>query len=159
MLNTHCHIDHVLGIPYFKENYKLAFRAHQDESAIAKNAHMMGKIFGLEVDSFPDIDSFIEHHEEIRIGVSSLTSLHVPGHSMGSLAFYCKEAGFVITGDALFEGSIGRTDLPGGNYDQLIQSITENLLTLPPETKVYPGHGPSTSIKAEIESNPFLRAS
>ena len=119
----------------------------------------MGKIFGLEVERFPDIDTFIAHHEEIHVGKSSLAALHVPGHSLGSLAYYNKESGFVLTGDALFEGSIGRTDLPGGNYDQLIQSINENLLTLPPDTLVYPGHGPSTSVGAEIESNPFLRAS
>jgi hydroxyacylglutathione hydrolase len=87
-----------------------------------------------------------------------LQAIHVPGHSMGSLAFYSSDGGFVITGDALFRGSIGRTDLPGGDYDTLISSIKSRLLVLPPETVVYPGHGPSSTIGEEIGSNPFLRA-
>ena len=116
----------------------------------------MGEIFGLKLKSVPVIDSFIDHRDEIRIGEFSLLAIHVPGHSAGSLTFYNKESGFALTGDALFQGSIGRTDLPGGDYDLLISSIKNNLLVLPPETVIYPGHGPSSTIAEEIESNPFL---
>lgn len=156
LINTHCHIDHILGIPYFKREHNLKLRAHKEETKLIANASVMGQIFGLKIESTPEIDAFIEHKEEVNIGLSSLLALHVPGHSSGSLAFYSKDAGFVLTGDALFQGSIGRTDLPGGDYDQLISSIKNNLLVLPPETVIYPGHGPSSTIAEEIDSNPFL---
>ena len=156
LINTHCHIDHILGVSYFKSKYGIDFRAHPEEEKLANKAPLMGEIFGLKLKSVPVIDSFIAHGDEIRIGEFSLLAIHVPGHSSGSLTFYSKESGFALTGDALFQGSIGRTDLPGGDYDQLISSIKNNLLVLPPETVIYPGHGPSSTIAEEIESNPFL---
>jgi len=156
LVNTHCHIDHVLGIPYFKKKYNLEFHAHKEEIQLVKSAHLMGEIFGMKLESFPDIDTCIEPGDEIRLGEASLSAIHVPGHSRGSLAFYDKEAGFVLTGDALFRGSIGRTDLPGGDYDQLINSIQSYLFVLPPETVIYPGHGDSSTIAIEKDSNPFF---
>ncbi|MBN1131503.1 MAG: MBL fold metallo-hydrolase [Bacteroidales bacterium] len=156
LANTHCHIDHILGVPYFRNSYNLPFRAHKDESRLVQNAHLMGKIFGLNVQPFPELDSFIEPGDEIRVGTHIFQAIHVPGHSQGSLSFYCREAGIVLTGDALFRGSIGRTDLPGGNYDQLIHSIQNNLFVLPPETEVYPGHGESSTIAIELDSNPYF---
>lgn len=155
-VNTHCHIDHILGVHHMQSKYKLPFRAHREEASLAANAHLMGEIFGLTADPLSGIDRFIEDEEMISAGRYSLRTLHVPGHSPGSLAFYSPEEAFVITGDALFSGSIGRTDLPGGDYDQLIRSIKTRLLVLPPDTAVYPGHGPSTTIGTESLENPYL---
>ncbi|MCP4646422.1 MAG: MBL fold metallo-hydrolase, partial [bacterium] len=120
------------------------------------NAPLMGEVFGLKVEALSGIDQEIEDNATIKVGEDILRAILVPGHSPGSLSFYSQEAGFVVTGDALFQGSIGRTDLPGGDYDTLISSIRNNLLILPPETTVYPGHGDPTSIGEEARNNPFL---
>lgn len=155
-INTHCHIDHILGMPFVRDKYKVKSSAHKLETKPLKNGHIMGQVFGFQVNVFPDLDKHIEHDEKISFGDSEILARHVPGHSEGSLAFYSHEGKFVITGDALFQGSIGRTDLPGGNYDQLINSIRENLLSLPGETRVFPGHGGASSIQEEKETNPFF---
>jgi len=155
-MNTHCHVDHVLGVQYIKATYGCPFRAHESESGLVKNAPVMGDVFGLIVEPLESIDQTIEDNEIIQLGSHTLQSIYVPGHSPGSLAFYSKDGGFVITGDALFQGSIGRTDLPGGDYDQLINSIRSRLLVLPPETVVYAGHGSPSTIGQELTGNPFL---
>ena len=154
--NTHCHVDHVLGVQHVMNTYKCPLRAHSSESSLLNNAPLMGEMFGLNVDPLPGIEQFIEDGEHIEIGTYSLRAILVPGHSPGSLSFYSPEGGFVITGDALFHGSIGRTDLPGGDYDTLISSIQNRLLTLPPDTIVYPGHGDPTTVREEASDNPFL---
>lgn len=155
-LNTHCHVDHVLGVKHLQKAYGCPLRAHPNEAGLLNNAPTMGEVFGLLVEPFTGIDQALGENESIAIGNDSLRSILVPGHSPGSLSFYSAEAGFVVTGDALFQGSIGRTDLPGGDYDTLINSIRNNLLTLPPETTVYPGHGDPTTIGEEASNNPFL---
>jgi hydroxyacylglutathione hydrolase len=155
-VNTHCHVDHVLGVLHMEVTYHCPIRSHSNESGLLNNAPLMGEIFGLIVEPHPGIDHPIEDNESIQVGEDSMRAMLVPGHSPGSLAFYSKEGGFVITGDALFKGSIGRTDLPGGDYDTLIRSIHSRLLTLPPETIVYPGHGDPTTIGEEAANNPFL---
>lgn len=155
-LNTHCHVDHVLGVRHMETTYDCPLRAHPEESGLLKNAPLMGEVYGLKVEALPGIRNPIADDERIEIGSDFLKSILVPGHSPGSLSFYSPTGGFVITGDALFEGSIGRTDLPGGNFDTLIRSIQTRLLTLPPETVVYPGHGDSSSIGNEAMNNPFL---
>lgn len=155
-LNTHCHVDHVLGVHHMVKTYNCPIRAHSNESKLLNNAPLMGEIFGFKVESFSGIDNLIEDDGLIAIGDNSLKAILVPGHSPGSLSFYSPEGGFVITGDALFKGSIGRTDLPGGDYDTLISAIREKLLILPPETTVYPGHGSPTTIGEEAQNNPFL---
>jgi hydroxyacylglutathione hydrolase len=156
-VNTHCHVDHVLGIRHVKTEHGCPFRAHREEERIAATVTLMGNLFGLHVESLEGIDEFIRDGQPIPVGNHELISIHVPGHSPGSLAFYSLEGGFVITGDALFRESIGRTDLPGGDYDVLLDSIRNRLLVLPPETVVFPGHGPSSTIGNEISGNPFLR--
>jgi glyoxylase-like metal-dependent hydrolase (beta-lactamase superfamily II) len=103
-----------------------------------------------------DIDSFLDDGSTLRLGKEEIKVIHTPGHSMGGICFYVPASGFVLTGDTLFRGSIGRTDLPGGNQRQLILAIRSKLLTLPRETRVYPGHGPSSTIGEEAHSNPFL---
>jgi glyoxylase-like metal-dependent hydrolase (beta-lactamase superfamily II) len=116
----------------------------------------MGEVYGLTVEAFSGIDKELSDMDQIPLNHYALQSILVPGHSPGSLSFYSPEGGFVITGDALFQGSIGRTDLPGGDYDTLIHSIRTRLLTLPPETIVYPGHGEPSTIGNESATNPFL---
>ena len=155
-VNTHCHVDHVLGVGCMQDKYKCPLRAHPDGSALLNNAPLMGEMFGLNVEPIYKIDIPLNDNESIPVGEESLSTILVPGHSPGSLSFYSAEGGFVVTGDALFQGSIGRTDLPGGDYDTLISSIQNRLLTLPPETIVYPGHGDPTSVGQEASGNPFL---
>ncbi|MDF1570978.1 MAG: MBL fold metallo-hydrolase [Bacteroidales bacterium] len=156
-INTHCHIDHILGINHVKQAFNVPFRAHENEEKLLSNAPLMGKVFGFNVGHLPAIDHFIGHGEVIAFGNSELRAIHVPGHSAGSLAFYAPGGEFAITGDALFAGSIGRTDLPGGDYDTLIASISSNLFSLPPATTIWPGHGESSTIGDEIANNTFFK--
>ena len=155
-LNTHCHVDHVLGVKHMQTSYGCPLRAHPEELSLLKNAPLMGEVFGLKVEAIDGIDQPIADEESIPVGSNALRSILVPGHSPGSISYYPPESAFLVTGDALFEGSIGRTDLPGGDYDTLISSIRKRLLTLPPETRVYPGHGDPTTIGKEALNNPFL---
>ena len=155
-LNTHCHVDHVLGVKHMQTKYGCPLQAHPDELGLLNNAPLMGEVFGLQVEAISKIDKHMSDGDLITIGEDSLRAILVPGHSPGSLSYYSPESGFVVTGDALFQGSIGRTDLPGGDYDTLITSIQNRLMTLPPETIVYPGHGDSTTIGEEEKDNPFL---
>ncbi|TFH22037.1 MAG: MBL fold metallo-hydrolase [Bacteroidia bacterium] len=155
-INTHCHVDHILGVKHLQQNYNLPLRAHQNESGLLNNAPLMGEIYGLKVEPINGIDEEVSDNDLIPLNGVSLHAILVPGHSPGSLSFYSPEGGFVITGDALFQGSIGRTDLPGGDYDTLIHAIRNRLLTLPPGTIVYPGHGDPSSIGNEAIGNPFL---
>ncbi|MFO7668259.1 MAG: MBL fold metallo-hydrolase [Bacteroidales bacterium] len=157
-LNTHCHVDHILGVKFMSSKFGCPIRAHIEELQIIRNAPLMGSLFGWNIEPIEGIDNYLEEDQMVPVGNHTLKILHVPGHSPGSIALYSLEGRFVITGDALFRGSIGRTDLPGGNYDTLIGSIGNKLLTLPPETVVHPGHGPSSTIGLERSANPFLRA-
>jgi hydroxyacylglutathione hydrolase len=156
LLNTHCHLDHIFGNKRMLEKYNLRTFSHQLEEDNRKNALNHAMLFGLSMEEPPECAGFISDMQTVNFGDVSLLSLHVPGHTSGSLAFYWEEKGCVFTGDALFAGSIGRSDLHGGNYQTLIKSIKNQLLTLPPETIVYPGHGPETTIAKEILTNPYL---
>ncbi len=154
---THGHFDHVPGVQFVKSLYDCPFIGHENEQELVNYAPEQGSLFGFNFGSKPPvIDEFLIDGEILEKGSIHLLSLHVPGHSSGSLAFFSKEGKFVVVGDVLFKGSIGRTDLPGGNYETLIQSIRSKLLTLPEETLVMPGHGPETTIGQERISNPFL---
>ena len=157
LLNTHCHLDHIFGNRFMLEKYNLKSRWHKLEESNRIDAPAHADFFGLNMKEAPGPASFIEHNQEISLGSIRLKVLDVPGHSPGGLAFYSKDDNCVFTGDALFSGSIGRTDLPGGSFPTLIKSIRDNLLTLPPDTTLYPGHGPSSSIGKEADSNPFLK--
>lgn len=156
LVNTHCHVDHVLGVSRLKEKYSIPFEAHKGEDIIISEAVNHGKVFGFELEQPPFPDRYLKEGDEIAVGNSTLKVLEVPGHSQGHIAFYSAEGNFVVVGDVLFRGSIGRTDLTGGDYDQLINSIYKKLLVLDRSTVVYPGHGPSTTIGEEIMTNPFL---
>ncbi|HEX3006416.1 MAG TPA: MBL fold metallo-hydrolase [Bacteroidales bacterium] len=156
LVNTHCHVDHVLGIARMMDKYKIPFEAHRNEDNIIGEAVLHGKVFGFQLEQPPFPTGYLKEGDEVKVGNSALKVLEVPGHSQGSIALYSSEGEFVITGDALFRGSIGRTDLTGGDYNQLMNSIYKKLLVLDRSTKVYPGHGPSSTIGEEIMTNPFL---
>jgi hydroxyacylglutathione hydrolase len=157
LLNTHCHLDHVFGNRFMLEKYQLRSLSSEFDEMNRKNADRASMLFGLSMEVPPEPEAFITDGQILQFGNIKLLALHVPGHSPGSIAFYCKEDGSVFTGDALFSGSIGRTDLPGGSYDTLINSIKTRLFTLPPDTVVYPGHGSRTTIEKEMLSNPFFQ--
>ena len=156
LLNTHCHLDHIFGNRFVLERYNLKPFANEYDEMNRKDAVQHAMLFGLSMDNPPEPAGFLTDNQKITFGSTELLALYVPGHTSGSLAFYSKENDCVFTGDALFAGSIGRTDLPGGDYDTLIKSITNKLFVLPPETVVYPGHGNETTIEKEMKSNPFF---
>jgi glyoxylase-like metal-dependent hydrolase (beta-lactamase superfamily II) len=156
LLNTHCHIDHIFGNRFVKDTYDIPFYAHELEMDNLTHAPQHARIFGVSMGASPEPDYFIEPKKDISFGNTTFKVLFTPGHSAGSVSFYNAESNFVIAGDALFMGSIGRTDLPGGDYDTLIESIKSELFTLPDNTIVYSGHGPETTIVREREENPFL---
>ena len=156
LLNTHCHLDHIFGNKFVFDKYKLSPYSNELEEPNRKNAVNHALLFGLSMDPPPEPAGFISDKQKIIFGNTTLLSLHVPGHTAGSIAFYSELDGCIFTGDALFAGSIGRTDLPGGNFDTLLKSIKNKLLTLPGQTIVYSGHGPDTTIEREINSNQYL---
>jgi glyoxylase-like metal-dependent hydrolase (beta-lactamase superfamily II) len=156
VLNTHCHVDHILGNKFVCENFRIPLSAHQEDEFLLQRASQMGEIFGFQGVSSPSINSYLKHGDTVRFGNSEIDVIHTPGHSPGSISFFNEQDGFIIAGDVLFAGSIGRTDLPRGNYKTLISSIVERLMVLPAETVVLPGHGPSTTIRHEHDTNPFL---
>ena len=158
LLSTHYHFDHVIGNAYIFHRYGIRPEMHRDEkSPTTPTLNMQASKFGIPM-NFEDIEPLrnIEDNEEIHFGNSRLKAILVPGHSPASLAFYSEVDNIVFSGDALFKESIGRTDLWGGNYGALISSIRNKLITLPGNTIVYPGHGPSTTIDYEKVNNPFL---
>jgi hydroxyacylglutathione hydrolase len=157
LLNTHCHPDHIFGDRMFLEKYNLRAYCHADEEMNRRNAQQFAMYFGLAMDTPADPAGFITDKQVISFGSETLLALHVPGHAPGSLAFYSEKEKVVFTGDALFAGSIGRSDIPGGDHNTLIESIKRELFTLPPETVVYPGHGQETNIETEMKNNPCFR--
>jgi hydroxyacylglutathione hydrolase len=156
LLNTHCHLDHIFGNRFMLEKYNLGTFCHKEDERNRDNAVNHAIMFGLSMEIPPVPAGFLTDNQTVSFGTTELVVLHVPGHSHGSVAFYSRNNKTVFTGDALFAGSIGRTDLPGGNYETLINSIIKKLFTLPAETVVYPGHGNETTIGTEIESNPYF---
>ena len=156
LLNTHCHIDHLLGNSFIHEQFGLLTQAHKFEKPMLEGANQQGKLFGFEIEQPPAIGNFLEEKNKVKFGNSELLVIHVPGHSRGSLAFYNKTRKFVLVGDVLFQGGIGRTDLPGGDYETLIESITGKLFSLDEDVIVYSGHGPNTTIGEEKKFNPFF---
>lgn len=156
LVNTHCHLDHVFGNKMVAERYSLQLQLHKNEQAVLEFAPASGLMYNMPFDNYSGEFIFLNEGDIIRLGDDELKVLFTPGHSPGSISFYCEKQHFIISGDALFMNSIGRTDLPGGDHGQLIKSIKENLLVLPDETKVYSGHGPVTTVGAERKGNPFL---
>jgi hydroxyacylglutathione hydrolase len=157
LINTHCHLDHVFGNRYVADTYGLSLEIHPLEQAVLDAVPQVCMLYGLPpAEPSPTPARYIEAGETLFFGESRLQTLLCPGHSPGSLCFYEQQEGFIIAGDVLFYGSIGRTDLPGGNHDALIASIRRELMPLPDPVRVYPGHGPATTIGFERMNNPFL---
>lgn len=155
LLNTHCHIDHVLGNSFIKETYKVNLLIHPADEPTLKAVQVYAPNYGFPLYQHLSPDGFLEEGDYIKVGNQSFTVLFVPGHSPGHVAFYSEANRALIGGDVLFFNSIGRTDLPGGNHELLINSIHTKLFALPDHVKVYPGHGPETTIGYEKKNNPF----
>jgi glyoxylase-like metal-dependent hydrolase (beta-lactamase superfamily II) len=152
---THAHFDHVLGVDHLRRVLRIPFLLHREDLPILESMQNRARQFaGIEVPKPPKVDGFLEDGEDLSLGSQTIRVLHTPGHSPGSISLHSD--GYVMTGDALFNQSIGRTDLPGGDFDTLIRSIKEKLFMLNDETIVYPGHGPETSISDEKLANPFV---
>ena len=156
-LNTHCHLDHVFGNNFVHRTWKLPLLMHRDDQPVLDYAAIAGDTYQVPCEQYVGDIQYLKEGDRFEIGGVEIECLFTPGHSPGSLSFYCAGSGWVIGGDVLFQGSVGRTDLPGGNTEQLMQSIREKLYPLPEETIVYSGHGPFTTIGAEKKSNPFVR--
>ena len=155
IINTHAHFDHIGGVKSIQDHFKIDFCLHKEDSFLVENASEQATAFGLKPIAKPVVNKNVTNGEKVNLGNKSITVIHTPGHSPGGVCYYSDNNVFV--GDTLFAGSIGRTDLPGGSYDTLINSIKENLFPLGDSTIVYPGHGPSTTIGNEKEHNPFLK--
>ena len=156
LLNTHCHLDHVFGNKFVSEEYKLTLKTHPLEKNVLDLAPASGLMFNLPFDNYQGEVIYLEEGDVISLGSDELEVIHAPGHSPGSICFYCAKQKFIIGGDVLFQNSIGRTDLPYGSHEDLIRNIKEKLFKLPADVKVYSGHGPATTIGEEIKGNPYL---
>lgn len=158
LINTHCHPDHIFGNAFIAKKYKLELYIHALEEKVLEHAPAFSlSLLGLPVESYKGPLHFLQEGQLISIGSHSLKIILAPGHSPGSICFYSEEQNFIIGGDVLFMESIGRSDFPGGNLQQLLQSIREKFFTLPDDTIVYPGHGPSTTIGHEKKYNPYIK--
>ena len=157
LLLTHAHFDHIVGCAFFGRKYSLQWHAHPDCTPMLRFAGIQGAFVGMRVEKPPLPVLPLREGNRIALGSAVLKVLYTPGHAPGSVCFYDREAGVVLVGDVLFNGSIGRYDLPGGNLATLMQSIYQKLLVLPDETVVYAGHGPPTTIGQERAHNPFLQ--
>jgi len=156
LILTHAHIDHVNGCRYVLDTYNLLPEVHKADLPFIENHLITATMYGLPAEQCPMPEKYINEGDIISFGNSTLNTLHTPGHSPGSITFYNIDNNFMISGDVLFNGSIGRTDLPMGNFETLITSIKTKLFTLNDTMKVYSGHGPVTSIGFEKMNNPFL---
>ena len=157
ILNTHLHLDHCFGNAWAAGRYGILPMAHEEDKTLLARMGEQARMFGLPFEVRTEkLGGYLKDGDVLTLGEHEIRVIHTPGHSRGGLCFYIPSAGWLISGDSLFEGSIGRTDLEGGSYATLIKSITERLMTLPEDTVVYPGHGSYTTIGDEKRSNPFL---
>jgi hydroxyacylglutathione hydrolase len=157
LLNTHCHIDHFPGNKFVCDTYGLLPEFHEVELQVMYEALKYQSFFGFQLEASPEPKRFLKEGDEIKFGNTVLQVLFTPGHSPGSLSFYNEAEKVIISGDVLFQGSVGRFDLPGADGKILLESIVNKLLTLPDDVKVYSGHGPETFIGVERRNNPFLQ--
>lgn len=155
ILNTHGHVDHIGANKDIKERFNIPLCIHRSDKYMLENVHQSEMSFFLEAKESPSPDRYLEDGERIQIGKSFLQVIHTPGHSPGSVSFLGD--GFLLSGDTLFYGGVGRTDFPGGSWQELEYSIKNKILTMPDETIILPGHGPSTSVGQEKRSNPFIK--
>jgi glyoxylase-like metal-dependent hydrolase (beta-lactamase superfamily II) len=155
IINTHGHLDHIAGVAACRREFDIPFHIHPDDAFLVRDVNIYTANYGLPEMEVPAIDEHLSHGQEIAVGNGTVTVAHTPGHSPGSVCL--KFDGKVITGDLIFHGSIGRHDLPRGDYETLMNSIQDEILSLDDETELYPGHGPATTVGTERQSNPFLQ--
>lgn len=158
LVNTHCHVDHIPGNGFVADTFSIGLEIHENEIPILERAPDYGPMFQIEVGVQPPVKSFLKEGDFITFGNTLLSILFTPGHSPGSVSFYCEKENYIIAGDVLFYLSVGRYDIPGADGPTLFKSIAEKLMTLPDNVKVYCGHGQETSIGFERKNNPFLRS-
>lgn len=156
LLNTHCHIDHVLGNKYVADTYGLKLESHKGEIPVLESCTAVANMYGIPYEQSPPISVYLDEGDIVTFGNTKLEVIFTPGHSPASISFYNKAENILMAGDVLFQRSIGRTDLPGGSMDTLLHMIRTKYWVLPDETIVYPGHGPATTIGEEKRENPFL---
>ena len=156
LLNTHCHLDHVFGNQFVAETYDLTLQLHEKEKALLDYAPTSGLMYNMPFDNYAGKYIYLKEGNPIKLGEDELQVIEAPGHSPGHICFYNALQNFIISGDVLFNRSIGRTDLPGGSHQILLKNIREKLFVLPDQTVVYSGHGPVTTIGEEKRYNPFL---
>ena len=156
LINTHCHIDHILGCKYVKENFKPVYLAPEKDLPLLEHAQQQASMFNISLEGPPMPDEFITEQLELFLGKIKMNFLFTPGHTPGEFCIYFEEGKICIVGDVLFKESIGRTDLWGGDYNTLLKSIEAKLLTLPDDVVIYPGHGDGSTIGYEKQNNPFL---
>ena len=157
LLNTHCHLDHVFGNKMISETYHLTLQMHEKEKPVLAYAPTSGLMYNMPFDNYVGEFILLKEGDTVLLGQDELKVIEVPGHSPGSICFYCAKQNFLIGGDVLFQGSIGRTDLPLGDHETLLLHIKNKLLVLPEETVVYSGHGATTTIGEEKANNPYLQ--
>ena len=156
-LNTHGHFDHLLGVDFLRNRYGAKFAMSAKDEFLLKGASVSAELFGIRAGDLPEsIDINLEGEESVKFGNTELKIISVPGHTPGHLAFYEPQSNVLFTGDTLFRESIGRTDLPGGDYSWIMRSIIENILPLGDEVKIYPGHGEMSDLGHESMYNPFV---
>ncbi len=155
-LHTHFHVDHMIGYRYLFEEYGIGYRVHAASRLFIDLAAEFASVFGITLGKVHEPAGYLEDGEIIKLGNESLRVMYTPGHADGSVCFYSEPHGVIFTGDILFRESVGRTDLPTGNFDKLKDSILKKIFVLPGETLIYPGHGPHTTIGYEVRNNPFI---
>lgn len=156
-LQTHMHFDHIWGLSYILETYGIKPLCHAAEESIYRDVPEMTSMFRLSMNwNLPTVERHIKEGDTFQLGNTTIKVLHTPGHTPGGLSYYIESAHTLFTGDTLFKGSIGRTDLPGGNLSEEIDSIKNKIITLPSETIIYSGHGPESNIGWELKNNPYL---
>lgn len=157
LINTHCHIDHIIGVNSVLNKFKIKYLAPENDLPLLDHAVSQAEMFGLYLDEIKKPDEYLSEESDLKLGDENIKCLFTPGHTPGEFCLYSETNKICITGDVLFQGSIGRTDLWGGNYSQLIQSIKTKLLALPDDVVIYPGHGDNSTIGEEKKLNPFLK--
>ena len=157
LLNTHCHVDHIPGNPLIANTYGIRLEIHPLEEQVLADAPNFAEMFDIEMDAMPPVKAFLNEGDEVKFGNTILKVIFTPGHSPGSISFYNPIDKYVVSGDVLFYQSIGRYDLPGANGAVLYRTLTEKMMQLPDDTRVYCGHGRDTSIGLERSHNPYLR--